>query len=134
MTFEQIRDVIIGRMEDWTSIPASDIDYPNDSEPFDPAGKDIWARLSNIPGVSSAPEIGNGPCVMRSGIIVIQLFVPTHGGTKLIIQKADTLREHFEFYTDPQHPFDCFAVSMTVPGDDGKGWYQVNLTIPYRAH
>ncbi|MCY1365323.1 hypothetical protein D9M69_521630 [compost metagenome] len=60
--------------------------------------------------------------------------MPTYSGTKLITQKADTLREHFEFYTDPQHPFDCFAVSKTKAGDDGRGWYQVNLTIPYRAH
>ncbi|MDT4865619.1 hypothetical protein FQZ97_1004300 [compost metagenome] len=134
MTFEQIRGVIIGRMAAWTDIPAADIDYPNNAEPFDPAGKDLWARLKDIPGTSAATEIGNRPCVIRLGIMVIQLFVPTYSGSLHITQKADTLREHFEFYTDPQYPFDCFAVSMTVPGDDGRGWYQVNLTIPYRAH
>jgi len=134
MTFEQIRAIVIGRMQQWAGIPAADVDYPNSAQAFDPAGKTIWARLADIPGLSSTPEIGIGPCVRRTGIIVIQLFVPTYKGTLAITRAADTLVEQFEFYSDPTGPFECHAASAQVIGDDGNNWYQVNVRIPYRAY
>lgn len=134
MTFEQIRSIVITRMTQWTGILAANVDYPNNSQPFDPAGKAIWARLSDIPGLSSAPEVGIGPCVRRTGMIVIQLFVPTYTGTLAITRAADTLVQHFEYYSAPDGPLDFFAASPSVIGDDGNGWYQVNVSLPYRAY
>ena len=134
MTFEQIREIVTGRTKQWAGIPADDVDYPNNTQPFDPAGKAIWARLADVPGLSSAPEVGIGPCVRRTGIIMVQLFVPSYKGTLAITKAADTLVQHFEFYSDPTGPFDCFAASANVIGDDGHGWYQVNVSIPYRAY
>ncbi|MFJ2446821.1 phage tail terminator-like protein [Pseudomonas sp. NPDC087626] len=134
MTFEQIRNIVTGRMTQWAGIPATSVDYPNSPQPFDPAGKPIWARLADVPGLASAPEVGVGACVRRTGLIIIQLFVPTYKGTLVITKAADTLVEHFQFYSDPTGPFDCFAVSANVVGDDGRGWYQVNVSIPYRAY
>jgi hypothetical protein len=132
MTFEQIRSIITTRMTQWTGIPAFSVDYPNPPAPFNPAGKTIWARLSDIPGLSSAPEVGLSPCVRRTGIIIIQLFVPSYKGTLAITRAADTLVQHFEFFS--QGGFDCFAASAATVGDDGNGWYQVNIQVPYRAH
>ncbi|AIG00930.1 phage tail terminator-like protein [Pseudomonas fluorescens] len=134
MTFEQIRNIITTRMTQWTGIPASDVDYPNSPQPFNPAGRAIWARLADIPALSSTPEIGLSPKVRRTGLIVVQLFVPSYKGTLAITRAADTLVEHFEYYSDPSGPFDCFAASAQVVGDDGLGWYQVNVRIPYRAY
>lgn len=135
MTFEQIRSIVMARLEDWAGIPAEEVDYPNNPDgPFEPADRPIWARLAQVPGLSSTPEVGIGPCVRRTGIIVIQLFVPTYKGTLAITKAADTLVEHFEYYSDPSGPFDCFAASAQVVGDDGLGWYQVNVRIPYRAY
>ena len=134
MTFEQIRNIVINRMAQWAGIPAASVDYPNNPQPFDPAGKSIWARLTDIPGLSSTPEVGIGPCVRRTGIIVIQLFVPTYKGTLAITRAADTLVEQFEFYSDPSGPFECHAASVQVIGDDGNNWYQVNVRVPYRAY
>lgn len=135
MTFEQIRNIVITRMTQWAGIPAASVDYPNNPQgPFSPAGKTIWARLSDIPGLSSTPEIGIGPCVRRTGIVVIQLFVPTYKGTLAITKAADTLVQHFEFYSDPSGPFDFFEASAQNIGDDGNNWYQVNIRIPYRAY
>lgn len=132
MTFEQIRNIVITRMTQWTGIPAADVDYPNSDQPFNPAGKTIWSRLADIPGLSSASEVGLSPKVRRTGIIVIQLFVPSYKGTLAITRAADTLVQHFEFYS--QDGFDCFVASVATIGDDGNGWYQVNIQIPYRAH
>ncbi|KRP80969.1 electron transfer flavoprotein subunit beta [Pseudomonas lactis] len=132
MTFEQIRNIVTTRMTQWTGIPAASVDYPNPPKPFDPAGKAIWARLADVPGLSSAPEIGLTPCVRRTGVIIIQLFVPSYKGTLAITRAADTLVQHFEFFSDSG--FDCFAASAATLGDDGNGWYQVNVKIPYRAY
>lgn len=135
MTFEQIRAIVIGRMQQWAGIPAEDVDLePNGDAPFDPAGRAIWARLADIPGMSSTPEVGIGPCVRRTGIIIIQLFVPSYKGTLAITKAADTLVQHFEFYSAPEGPLDFFAASVSNVGDDGNGWYQVNISLPYRAY
>lgn len=132
MTFEQIRSIVITRMTQWTGIPASSVDYPNPPQPFNPAGKTIWARLADIPGLASTPEVGLSPCVRRTGIIIVQLFVPSYKGTLAITRAADTLVQHFEFFSEGG--FDCFAASAATIGDDGNGWYQVNIQVPYRAH
>ncbi|HBN9494949.1 phage tail terminator-like protein [Pseudomonas aeruginosa] len=134
MTFEQIRAIVIGRMQQWSGIPSANVDYPNNVEPFDPAGMTIWARLADIPGLSSTPEVGNGPSVRRTGVLVIQLFVPTYKGTLAITKAADTLVQHFEYYSAPEGPLDFFAASASVIGDDGNNWYQVNVSLPYRAY
>lgn len=135
MTFEQIRAVIIGRMQQWAGIPADAIDYPNNPQgPFSSAGKPIWARLADVPGLSSTPEVGNGPSVRRTGIVIVQLFVPSNKGTLAITKAADTLVQHFEYYSAPEGPFDFFEASPQVIGDDGKNWYQVNVRVPYRAY
>lgn len=132
MTFEQIRSIVITRMTQWTGIPASSVDYPNPPQPFNPAGKTIWARLADIPGLASTPEVGLSPCVRRTGIIIVQLFVPSYKGTLAITRAADALVQHFEFFSEGG--FDCFAASAATIGDDGNGWYQVNIQVPYRAH
>lgn len=132
MTFEQIRNIITTRMTQWTGIPASDVDYPNSPKPFNPARRAIWARLADIPALSSTPEIGLSPKVRRTGLIVVQLFVPSYKGALAITRAADALVQHFEFFSEAG--FDCYAASATTVGDDGNGWYQVNIQIPYRAY
>lgn len=132
MTFEQIRNIVTTRMTQWTGIPTDCIDYPNPPKPFVKEGKAIWARLSDIPGLSSSPEIGLTPHVRKTGVIVVQLFVPTYKGTLAITKAADALVDHFQFFS--QGAFECFAASSIHVGDDGLGFWQVNVSIPYRAH
>lgn len=131
MTFEQIRDIVIVRMKQWTGIPPENVDYPN-NDVFDSSGKAIWARMASITGPSSAPEVGLTAHVRQTGIIIIQLFVPNYTGTLAITKAADTLVEQFQFFS--QDGFDCFAASAHTLGDEGLGWWQVNIQIPYRAH
>ncbi|MFV8936659.1 phage tail terminator-like protein [Serratia fonticola] len=129
MTLTEIRNAVIARMTAQTAIAAGDVRYPNDKT-YDPKGKAIWARLTNIPGLAGANEIGNGPVVHRTGIVIIQIFAPSNSGTLLITQTADNLRELFEFQDDGKLSY--FSVSSTEVGDSN-GWYQQNITIPYRA-
>lgn len=134
MTFEQIRAIVIGRMQQWAVIPADAVDYPNPPKPFNPAGRAIWARLADVPGLSSTPEVGIGPCVRQTGIVIIQLFVPSYSGTLAITRAVDTLVAQFQYYSAPEGPLDFFEASPQVVGDDGNNWYQVNVRVPYRAY
>ena len=129
MTFTEIRNTVISRMTAQTIIDGKDVLYPN-APTFDPSGKLIWARLSNIPGQAGVNEIGAGPIVYRTGIIIIQLFVPAGSGSKLITETADKLRELFEFQDDDRLSYR--AVSSIAVGEKN-GWFQLNLQIPYRA-
>jgi len=129
MTLTEIRNAIISRMTAQTAIASDSVSYPN-GPTFDPSGKSIWARLTNIPGMASANEIGAGPVVQRTGIAVIQIFVPAGSGSLLITQTADKLRELFEFKADGR--LDYFAVSAMDAGETD-GWAQMNIQIPYRA-
>ncbi|WP_273827440.1 phage tail terminator-like protein [Providencia rettgeri] len=130
MKLTEIRNAIISRMTAQTAIAKKDVAYQND-KPFDSSGKAIWARLTIKSGLADAQEIGHGPIVHRTGIAFIQIFVPLATGTLLITQTADKLRELFENQTDGQ--LDYFSVSADDVGDEGHGWYQLNLSIPYRA-
>lgn len=129
MTLTEIRNAVIARMTAQTAIASGDVLYPN-GPTFDPSGKSIWARLTNLPGMASANEIGNGPLVQRTGIVIIQLFVPAGSGSLLITNTADQLRELFEFRHDGR--LDYFAVSAIDAGET-EGWSQMNIQIPYRA-
>lgn len=129
MTLTEIRNAVISRMTAQTAIAPDAVDYPN-SPVLDPAGRRIWARLTNIPGLAGANEIGAGPVVQRVGILIIQIFVPLGSGSLLMAQTADQLRELFEFQNDGKLSY--FAVSA-IPSGETNGWSQLNLQIPYRA-
>lgn len=129
MTLTEIRLAVISRMAAQTAIASEAVDYPN-GPVFDPSGRSIWARLTNISGQAGATEIGAGPVVHRTGVLIIQLFVPIGSGTLLITQTADKLTELFEFQDDGRLSY--FAVSA-VPAGETDGWSQLNLQIPYRA-
>jgi hypothetical protein len=129
MTLTEIRHAVISRMAAQTAIASDAVDYPN-GPVFDPSDRIIWARLTNIPGQAGAIEIGAGPVVHRTGVLIIQLFVPIGSGTMLITQAADKLTELFEFQDDGRLSY--FAVSA-VPAGETYGWSQLNLQIPYRA-
>jgi len=129
MTLTEIRNAVIKRMTAQTVIAKESVTYPNDPT-FDPKGRGIWARLTNIPGVAGANEIGSGPVVHRTGIVMVQIFVPTGSRSLLITETADKIRELFEFQDDGKLSY--FAVSAYEAGETD-GWYQWNVSIPYRA-
>ncbi|MEN0582270.1 phage tail terminator-like protein [Phytobacter palmae] len=129
MTLTEIRNAVIARMTAQTAIAQSDVRYPNDKT-YDPTGKSIWARLTNIPGIAGANEIGDGPVVHRTGLLIVQIFVPAGSGSLLVTQTADKIRELFEFQDDGRLSY--FAVSAVDAGETD-GWAQMNIQIPYRA-
>lgn len=76
MTFTEIRNTVISRMTAQTIIDGKRRIVSERANVRSASDKLIWARLSNIPGQAGVNEIGAGPVVYRTGIIIIQLFVP----------------------------------------------------------
>lgn len=132
MTFDEIRRAVTARMVAWNGIPSGDIDYPNDGRGlFRSEGKDLWARFNVISGITGTPEIGSRPYVMRTGMVVVQLFVPIQTDITRITVAADGVRELFEFASVGGVEFE--EASLIEVGDDGYGWYQINVRIFYTA-
>ncbi|EBW6663824.1 electron transfer flavoprotein subunit beta, partial [Salmonella enterica subsp. enterica serovar Reading] len=69
MTLTEIRNAVIARMTAQTAIASDAVDYPN-GPVFDPSGRNIWARFTNVPGLAGANEIGAGPVVQRTGVLI----------------------------------------------------------------
>ncbi|MGJ8518017.1 phage tail terminator-like protein [Carnimonas bestiolae] len=131
MTFEEIRQAITRRMAEWDGLPADCIDYPNSADVFDPVGKELWARLNNVPAVSSVSEVGADACKRRSGNVVVQLFAPLHAGVRKLTEAASSIAEHFELYSMGHLSF--LLADMHDLGPDETGYYQINVTIGYRT-
>ncbi len=66
MTFTEIRNTVISRMTAQTIIDGKDVLYPN-APTFDPSGKLIWARLSNIPGRLELMKLARGRLFIARG-------------------------------------------------------------------
>lgn len=138
MTFEEIRQTIVGRMVTFTGIEQSRIDYPNQPQRFTPPESGLWCRLSIQHGTSFFTGVGDKPCTRRPGLIVIQCFAYLQKGTKDLNQLTDNLVNHFQYWSFGK--LECWEASQTTVGSDatagdtaGSGFYQINVSIRFVA-
>lgn len=102
---------------------------------FDNQGDDnvvrdsAWVRLTVLPGESRQVEMGNTRRWRRSGIVVIQIFIPTNTGTGLAQELGDAVLEIFEGLTVSGVIFR--ATSLNRVGVDG-AWLQYNATTQFQ--
>ncbi len=131
MTFEQIRLIVESRMAAWTDAPVA----------FDgaPAGPDVlgaqenktpWVRLSIVDGDSFTAGLGSSPCVRRTGIIFVQVFTNRDIGSRPARLIADSLAAHIQYYR--QGGLESLAATVTRIGPSD-GYYQINVSVPFRA-
>lgn len=131
MTYEQIRAVIIARMQAFTGIEQSCIDYQSPLARFEPPGSGLWCRLT----IETAKPVTQGLCQPKAripGNIIIQCFdraisqVPTLALVKL----ADALAAHFQFWeTDGLM---CREAQLINAGQSGE-YCQANARIYFIA-
>lgn len=111
----------------WTPVPT---EYPNESFKK-PVPAVIWARFNVDVFRENALDIGADTKYFRTnGEVVIQLFAPLDQGCVDILVKADTLASVFRNWTGTT--VTCREASVRNIGNDGNGWYQVNVIIPYQ--
>lgn len=130
-TFESIRLAIERRLAIWDGVPV-EYDGAQQSPALKAAieAKQPWVRCTILSGNSNTVGVSDKPCVRRSGLVSLQIFTPEHAGSAPALRIADSLGPYFEHYQSGH--FETQAVSLQRIGPQN-GWYQVNLTAPYRA-
>ncbi|MBY8958372.1 hypothetical protein J1G18_13855 [Pseudomonas sp. MIS38] len=130
MTFEQIRQLITGRMVAFTGIDQARIDYPNQPEVFTPPATGLWCRLNIQYAPAFMAGMADRPHTRKPGQISVQCFARERTGTKAINELADALEAHFAYWMSGD--LECMEASQVVAGEF-EGFYQINVNIRFRA-
>lgn len=129
MTLSEISTHIRARIAEWSGVPADRMRWPNRPGRFETPSKGAWVDIAIKPGASVTQEIGNGPSARRTGLIIINLFDRRDAGTATLAGIADSLTHQLEYYTTGA--FNCREASYSDLGDDGHGFYQMQVQVPY---
>lgn len=132
MNFDAERISIESRFASlWQS---EDISFENISfkPPRDIQGAALpFVRISIRNSASFTDAIAAGSVVnQHTGRIWVQVFVPEGTGTALARQLADQAAVVFD--NARFNGIKCYAAEIKSVGNDGLGYYQLNVSIPYR--
>lgn len=142
MTYEQLRATIIARMQAFTGIKQSHIDYQNPGERYDPpppsaykGEADLWCRLA----IETARPITQGLCQPMAripGNIIIQCFdkAISQTPTLALVRLADELVRHFQYWEAPglqcrEAQLINVGAGASVGNPSGTGYTQANVQI-----
>ena len=101
-----------------------------DDMPFDVPNA-LWVRfnVSHADGYQSSIGAPTANRFRRDGLIVAQVFQPSGKASKEARQKADQIVANYLNVAGTIHYYDVQAREI---GDDGAGWYQINVLIYFR--
>ena len=106
--------------------------YQEGNEALENSNVDTWARFTIQPGASVQASF-NDPSDNRQyrniGLVTVQIFQRRGQWTKVAYDAADAVAAIFRGVTDNGIVYG--AASVSVVGPSG-GWFQVNVTVPYR--
>lgn len=90
-----------------------------------------WCRFSVNDGESGQIGLGSLPATIRySGTIYIQIFTKQNIGTSAALTLADQAKLIFNNWCGTTVA--CYAARVKKVGNTTDGWYQVNVSIPFR--
>ncbi|MAL98266.1 MAG: hypothetical protein CL583_07415 [Alteromonadaceae bacterium] len=131
MTFNEIRIAITSRMAAWSDAPVAYDGSPTSEAVTQAQGnKTPWTRLTIQHGASFTAGIGVNPHVRHTGLIVVQIFAAPNAGTRTGMELADSIAAHMQYYTSGH--LETLAASLFRVGEVN-GYFQLNLSIPFRA-
>ncbi|MGQ7286008.1 DUF4128 domain-containing protein [Vreelandella venusta] len=89
-----------------------------------------WLRVNVVPGDTITAEVGGKPYPRMTGLVIVQVFTELQKGWGAAYDIATRIGEHMQY----QSIGDIDTLAYT-PQDFGEmnGWYQVNVSIPYRC-
>ncbi|MGJ8685830.1 MAG: phage tail terminator-like protein [Spongiibacteraceae bacterium] len=136
MNLNAERIAIVTRMSgNWAStykgdtVPVKYEEAPNWTTP----NRKAWVALTTkIASNTSWGLCGDEITERVDGVIYIQVFVPDNEGTSAARSLAEDAAAVFE-----NARFDgikTFAATPTIVGNDGNGWYQITVSIPYHRY
>lgn len=132
MTYEEIRTAITGRAAVFAGIEQARIDYQNAvGAVFSPPETGLWCRMTIQHATAFMAGMADKPYTRKPGQIVFQCFARPRTGMKPLNVLADALEAHFAYWASGD--LECIEASQAVVGDDGNGFYQININIRFRA-
>lgn len=118
-----IRKILDARMATWTTTP---IHWAN-TPPLTGLNA-AWVRYEFLPDDRFVPSTGSKR--IANGFVAVQVFVPSGTGTGAAMTHADSVGALFANYK--ASGVICGEPTIT-PDGTVDGWYQVNVTIKWRA-
>lgn len=134
MSPEEIRQTLEAHMVGWLGAPVA---YDGQATPpAVTAAQDAgtpWVRVTIAPSTTVNASITDQPCPRRAGLILIQIFTARNVGTSPARTLASSLITHWENQNLTTYgPLWTLEASEQRVGPD-TNYYQLNLSIPYRA-
>lgn len=132
MTPTEIAQALEVHMSGWADAP---IAY--DGAPAGPAvttaqsDNTPWVRFTNNPSGTVNASVTNKPCPRRSGLVRVQIFTARNIGSRTAKILASSLVDHWENEVISAKLVTLEATEVNVGPSDN--YYQLNLTVPYRA-
>jgi hypothetical protein len=115
----------------WVNKPPTE--FPNEAfTPPNPTA--LWARFTILSGEELRMDIGTGNnsrTFRKSGVLVIQLFDSLNNGNNAILVKAEEVAAMFRDWCGVT--VSCRAATVEELGNDNKGYYQVNISVPFKV-
>lgn len=89
-----------------------------------------WTRITIFDNPSAQVDIGSPLKTYRNtGLIIVQIFCELNKGNGTALGYADTVAGIFRNWCGST--VRCRAPHVEDIGNDGHGWYQVNVSIPF---
>ena len=130
MNSAKIENLILSRIKEWQHFDDKRIVRANRKCVVPETG--VWSRVTIKGGINSIASLSDKPCIKEVGTVIVQLFERIGSGTGEIKKQADSLANHLGCYTVDK--LELLAPSIIDVGDDGNGFYQINVSIPYRYY
>ena len=130
MNSAKIENLILSRIKEWQHFDDKRIERTNRKCVVPETG--VWSRVTIKGGINSIGSLSDKPCIKEVGTVIVQLFGRIGCGTHAIKTQADSLANHLGCYTVDK--LELLAPSIIDVGDDGNGFYQINVSIPYRYY
>lgn len=114
--------------------------HPTVPYTFDNQGQDdsfptrdtAWVRVVILDGEAEQVEMGNTRRWRRTGLVVVQIFVPSGEGTGEAAQLCDSVRDIYEGRTINGVIFRATSRNRVGRGRDAV-WVQWNASTPFQA-
>lgn len=130
MNSVKIENLILSRIKEWEHFDDKRIERTNRKCVVPKTG--VWSRVTIKGGINHIQSMSDKPCILQVGTVIVQLFDRIGNGTQAIKTRADSLANHLGCYTADK--LELLAPSVIDIGDDGNGFYQINVLIPYRYY
>lgn len=104
--------------------------FENDGQD-EPKDERLWARVAPQMGDSYQADMCQNPRLRHPGVLLVCLFFELNQGTKDVMAMAAEIVELFQPQVDAGVTYK--QPSIKKLGNQGKGWFQVNVTCPFYA-